>query len=93
MQPLILAFAEEMTESQSEAPEFHYCEVLNLNVLKTGDCAVGHDSLGTETGTRVARESSDSDKSSSLDIHLLATESFTKASGEGTDSDRNANDN
>jgi hypothetical protein len=93
MDPLILTFAEEPTASNLETPEFHYSEILNLNILKNGECAVDHNSLGTESGTRTAKETSDTDKNVSVQINLLATESFTKASGEGSDTDRVSNDN
>jgi hypothetical protein len=94
MEPLILKFAEDLQHSPTQdTPDYQYCEVLNLNILKNGEYAIDHNLLATETGTRASKEDSDSDKSFSAGVNMLATESFTKASGEGTDTDKTCYNN
>lgn len=64
MIPLILRFAEQPNEESPDLPPLHYSNELNLTVLTdNGEPAVRYLQAGTQTATRVAHESSDSDKS------------------------------
>ncbi|WP_293308499.1 hypothetical protein [Pedobacter sp. UBA5917] len=87
MKPFILQFKESATLTDFDFSKIAYDPELNLNVdIQTGNPAIDVLEMGTETGTKVLSESSDSDANNFQ--AMLGTEIITLTGGEGVQSDR-----
>ena len=90
MKPLIFEYAEKPKSIDLDNSLVEYCESQNLTIVKgTHKPAITNSLLETETFTKTAGESSDSDNNFGNKLKsLTATETKTFTSTEASDSDR-----
>jgi len=87
MKPFIFQFNESATLNDFDFSKIAYSPMLNLNIdTQTGNPAIDVLEMGTETGTKILSESSDSDANNFQ--AMMGTEMVTLTGGEGIQSDK-----